>query len=148
MSGKGKGGRAEASPSKRPRTTADDDDFLTTFQKSSRLAYIGKWDEVWAEVLDARAELDAAPAKPSPPSPGRSRVVFHVDLDCFFASVVVRDRPELQGRPVAVCWGAPSGGGGGSSEISSCTYRGRAATLPVGPNFAMHFKRTAPVCRR
>ena len=28
-----------------------------------------------------------------PPKPGRRRVIFHVDLDCFFASVVLRDRP-------------------------------------------------------
>ena len=30
------------------------------------------------------------------------RKIIHVDMDCFFAQVELRDRPELQGRPVAV----------------------------------------------
>jgi nucleotidyltransferase/DNA polymerase involved in DNA repair len=61
---------------------------------------------------------------------GKHRVVLHVDMDCFFVSVVVRNRPELAGKAVAVAHTggtAPgkSGGTNSSSEISSCSYAAR-----------------------
>jgi DNA polymerase-4 len=50
----------------------------------------------------------------------RAKVFFHVDLDAFYASVEILDRPELKGRPVIV--GALPGHRG---VVSSCSYEAR-----------------------
>lgn len=46
--------------------------------------------------------------------------IIHVDMDCFYAAVEMRDFPELQGKPIAV---------GGRSDrrgvISTCNYEAR-----------------------
>ena len=30
------------------------------------------------------------------------RKIIHIDMDCFYAAVEMRERPELAGRPIAV----------------------------------------------
>lgn len=48
------------------------------------------------------------------------RKIIHIDADCFFAAVEMRDDPALRGRPIAV---------GGSADrrgvISTCNYEAR-----------------------
>ena len=102
------------------RTTATDPDFLATYGSTSRLAFLGgKRDEIWQEVFDTNAR-EVTP--PRPPTNGRQRVVFHIDMDCFFAWVAILANPSLRGKPVAVCH---SSGPSSNSEISSCNYEAR-----------------------
>ena len=109
------------------RTTANDPNYLDTFGSTSRLAYIGgKKEEIWQEVFDTNAR-EVTP--PRPPTNGRQRVVFHIDMDCFFAAVAIRDNPSLRGKPVAVCSGS---GPSSNSEISSCTYEARKYGVHAG----------------
>ncbi len=46
------------------------------------------------------------------------RKIIHLDMDCFYAAVEMRERPELAGQPVAV-------GGGHRSVVTTCNYEAR-----------------------
>lgn len=48
------------------------------------------------------------------------RKIIHIDMDCFFAAVEVRENPELQGNPVAV-GGNPQSRG----VVAACNYEAR-----------------------
>lgn len=65
------------------------------------------------------------------------RRIIHCDCDCFYAAVEVRDRPDLQGRPVAV-GGSPDGRG----VIATCNYEARR----YGVHSAMPSARAVRLC--
>src|SRR6201985_2055459 len=50
----------------------------------------------------------------------QARAIIHLDMDCFYAAIEVRDRPSLRGKPVGV---------GGARErrgvLTTCNYEAR-----------------------
>src|SRR5437868_11735873 len=55
------------------------------------------------------------------PLSSASRAIIHLDMDCFYAAIEVRDRPSLRGKPVGV---------GGARDrrgvLTTCNYEARA----------------------
>ncbi|HAV12314.1 MAG TPA: DNA polymerase IV [Opitutae bacterium] len=48
-----------------------------------------------------------------------NRRIVHIDMDCFYAAVEMREHPELGNRPVAV------GGASGRGVLTTCNYAAR-----------------------
>lgn len=62
--------------------------------------------------------------------------ILHVDMDAFYASVELIDRPELKGKPVII------GGSAGRGVVLSATYEARA----FGVHAAMPISRAQRMC--
>ncbi len=52
--------------------------------------------------------------------PAMQRKIIHIDMDCFFAAIEVREQPALAGKPLAV-GGSPAGRG----VVATCSYEAR-----------------------
>ncbi|MBN1801223.1 MAG: DNA polymerase IV [Candidatus Lokiarchaeota archaeon] len=66
------------------------------------------------------------------------RIIFHCDLDCFFAAVENLYNPQFKGLPVIV--GANPKRGKGRGVVSTCSYEARAFGLRSGMPISKAFE--------
>ena len=67
-----------------------------------------------------------------------ARVIFHVDLDAFYASVEQRENPSLRGVPLII--GADPKGGKGRGVVVACSYEARKRGLHSGQPISMAYR--------
>jgi DNA polymerase IV (archaeal DinB-like DNA polymerase) len=77
---------------------------------------------------ELKAVLPVAPA---------SRIILHIDMDSFYASVETHERPELKGKAVVI--GADPKEGKGRGVVATCSYEARAygiqSAMPISHAF-------------
>ncbi|XP_068656705.1 DNA repair protein REV1 isoform X2 [Aristolochia californica] len=111
-------------------STLWDPNFVENYFKSSRLHFIGTWRNRYrkrfrhllhgAKRSSGNVNADTA---------SKRTTVIHIDMDCFFVAVIIRDHPELLDKPVAICH---SDNPKGTAEISSANYPARDFGVRAG----------------
>lgn len=95
--------------------TAREADYLNQFYNNSRLHHLSTWKVEWKNYVSAikarlgnnfpgREKLKSITAVTDSKQNTSSiqRYIMHIDMDSFFVSVALRDRPELKDKPVGV----------------------------------------------
>lgn len=134
-------------PTWRAQHTSVSDDFIQGYYQQSRLHYLSTWKaELRKVIADVQQKTGKTLGERGGPrslpvayrgTAEDGRTIFHADFDCFFSSAGLIARPELRGRPVAVCHAKGTGEDSvtSTSEIASCSYEARSAGVRNGMSF-------------
>eukprot|EP00794_Sanderia_malayensis_P015420 gene15420-16993_t len=128
----------------KPPSKAGDPGFMSDFYSNSRLHHLSMWKSElkrFASMIASsnRNERNKRMDQSDP-------CIMHIDMDSFFVSVTLKERPELIGKPVAVCHaskGINVSGVSSMSEIASCSYEARSKGVRNG-SFLGQAKKLCP----
>lgn len=123
-------------PRLRKSSTANPD-FLKQFYSESRLHHLSTWKAGLKSSLQRLASAKGAPRRNPGSRSGLRAYIMHVDFDCFFCAVSLKQRPDLAEKPAAVAHSS-----GPSSEIASCNYPARRFGIKNG----IWMKRALELC--
>ncbi|GJD09178.1 DNA repair protein REV1 [Galdieria sulphuraria] len=115
-------------------STNENPNFVRDFFAQSRLHFIGSFRARYEKILARMVAEEGTLCKlPYDRSKTSERVIFHVDMDCFFAAVSLAKTPSLRNQPIAVCHARQNSEIVDSScEISSANYEARAFGIHAG----------------
>ena len=121
--------------------TSTAEGFVENYLNSSRLHHLSTWKMEFRNLVQEETErVDRRPHVQM--ADISERVIMHVDMDCFFASVSLRDRPSLKDKPVGISH-SKGGDKANSGSIASCNYVARAEGVKNGM-FVGEAKRRCP----
>ena len=104
-------------------------DFVSEFYTYSRLHHLSTWGtelkEFTNQILQITNQIIPILTSDDSLRGKGTRGIVHVDLDCFFVSVSILDKPHLKGKPVAVTH-AKSG-----SQVESTSDPDRTLQSPI-----------------
>ncbi|KAI3413115.1 uncharacterized protein J3R85_016475 [Psidium guajava] len=111
-------------------STGEDPNFVENYFKNSRLHFIGTWRHRYRKRFPSSLkQVKCASFDLKASDDSKKACVIHVDMDCFFVSVVIRNLPGLHDKPVAICH---SDNPKGTAEISSANYPARDYGIRAG----------------
>ncbi|RWW42463.1 hypothetical protein BHE74_00051993 [Ensete ventricosum] len=120
-------------------STLTDPNFVENYFKSSRLHFIGTWRNRYRKRFsNLLTGYKSSSEKTNCCVTKQKASIIHIDMDCFFVSVIIRNFPDLADKPVAVCH---SNNPRGTAEISSANYVARNYGVKAGM-----FVRDAKAC--
>ncbi|ODQ77376.1 hypothetical protein BABINDRAFT_163627 [Babjeviella inositovora NRRL Y-12698] len=109
-------------------------EFLKHYFANSRLHHLSTWRaDLRAKFIEKVLNF----SRSIPPAKTASKVILHIDFDCFFAAVSALGQPQLlRSDPVCVTHG------GQTSDVASCNYAAREFGVKNG----MWLKRAQVLC--
>ncbi|KAL2916549.1 deoxycytidyl transferase [Polyrhizophydium stewartii] len=112
--------------------------FLKRYFAASRLHHLSIWKAELGLLASRHMRLHGK--RPDhPPAAAPFRTIMHVDMDCFFASVALRSRPDLVNTPVVIAHSsglAPAASAAGVDAQMAGSSGGRYAAKPTPSNAA------------